>query len=209
MITELLLGIEPCRAQTLFTWSLRKKATTLYILLQFWTCSNSCNSSCISLSHTDCKRSFNVSSFQIFKIYTSNMVLFMAWSTPNQDSQTVTRYGLWHQIENLIGKNANLKSLHEWKKNRAGVLAYYHLAYVLNPVGYSETTIKIFKLWTVEYNVFYVDTLLASFNNYMAVIEIQWKKLHLYRPCDGRVGVFLNVSVRNIGYSDVKCMWNR
>lgn len=133
----------------------------------------------------------------------------MAWSTPNQDSQTVTRYGLWHQIENLIGKNANLKSLHEWKKNRAGVLAYYHLAYVLNPVGYSETTIKIFKLWTVEYNVFYVDTLLASFNNYMAVIEIQWKKLHLYRPCDGRVGVFLNVSVRNIGYRDVKCMWNR
>ena len=133
----------------------------------------------------------------------------MAWSTPNQDLQTVTRYGLWHQIENLIGKNANLKSLHEWKKNRAGVLAYYHLAYVLNHVGYSETTIKIFKLWTVEYNVFYVDTLLASFNNYMAVIEIQWKKLHLYRPCDGRVGIFLNVSVRNIGYSDVKCMWNR
>ena len=97
----------------------------------------------------------------------------MAWSTPNQDSQTVTRYGLWHQIENLIGKNANLKSLHDWKKNRADVLAYYHQAYVLNPVGYSETTIKIFKLWTVEYNVFYVDTLLASFNNYMAVTEIQ------------------------------------
>lgn len=58
------------------------------------------------------------------------------------------------------------------KKSRS-VLAYYHLAYVLNPVGYSETTIKIFKLWTVEYNVFYVDTLLASFNNYVAVIEIQ------------------------------------